>query len=214
MARYKIAPTKTNLIKTKQELEFAREGYELLEQKREILVAELLRLMDRAQSAQDEAELLLKEAFYALEQAVIRMGRNAVEHASLSVNIDCAISLSKRGIMGVEVPVVKTDYKDEPPYYSLSKTSFWLDESIERFRTVMKMMGRLAETRISLIRLAHEVNKVTRRVNALEKIYIPDYEETLRYIEDSLEEHDRESFFVLKLLKSRLQNNKEEEKVH
>lgn len=208
MARYKIAPTKTNLFKIKRDLEFAQEGYQLLEQKREILVAELMSLVDRTKDAQRNVEEGLKQAFYALEQAITRMGAHAVSQAALAVNIRSTISLSRRGIMGVEVPIVEAAYKDAPPYYSLSGTSFWLDESIEKFKGVLKLMGRLAEVRLSLLRLAREVKKTIRRVNALEKIALPDYRETLKYIQDVLDEQERETFFVLKLVKGRLQKKR------
>jgi len=57
---------------------------------------------------------------------------------------------------------------------------------------------------VSLARLAREVNKTIRRVNALEKIALPDLEETLKYITDALQEMERETFFTMKLIKNRL----------
>jgi len=206
MAKYKVAPTKTNLFKVKRDLQFAQEGYDLLEQKREILIAELMSLVDRTKDAQRKVGSGLADAFYALEQSVIRMGRRTVAQTALAVNVKASISLSHRSVMGVEVPIVKTVYKDIPPYYSFAGTSFWLDEAIDKFKNVLKIMGELAELRLSLLRLAREVKRTVRRVNALEKIALPDYKETVKYIQDVLEEQERESFFVLKLVKARLQN--------
>lgn len=208
MARYEVAPTKTNLFKIKRNLEFAQQGYELLEQKREILVAELMSLVEKTKHSQSKVEEGLKDAFYALEQSVTKMGRESVYKAALSVNFRSTVSLSCRGIMGVEVPVVKAEYKDSPPYYSLGGTSFWLDESIEEFKNVLKLLSELAELRLSLLRLAREVKKTIRKVNALEKIALPDYRETLRYIQNVLEEQERQNIFVLKLVKERLQAKK------
>ena len=73
---------------------------------------------------------------------------------------------------------------------------------------MLGLLGTLAEARISLMRLSREVGKTIRRVNALEKIFIPDYDETLKYIEMALEESEREAFFVLKLVKDRLSRRK------
>ena len=81
----------------------------------------------------------------------------------------------------------------------------WTDEAVVRFKNAIDAIGKLAESRISLIRLAREIQKTVRRVNALEKVFIPDYEDTVKYIEDSLEEADREAFFALKLVKGRLE---------
>ena len=204
MAKFDVAPTKTNLLKIKKDLSFAREGYELLDQKRQILVAELLGLVDRAVDSQKEVEEGLKKAFYALEEAIVGMGRRSVAQAALAVNLTSNISISRRGIMGVAVPVVETSYVDRPPYYSLGETSFWVDEAMSKFKEVLGLLGRLAQARISLMRLAREVKRTIRRVNALEKIYLPGYEQNLKYIEGVLEEQERETFFTLKLVKARL----------
>ena len=53
-------------------------------------------------------------------------------------------------------------------------------------------------------RLARELKKTQRRVNALDKIVLPQVRETRTYIETALEEKDREAFFVGKLLKKRM----------
>ena len=60
----------------------------------------------------------------------------------------------------------------------------------------------MASIRTIAWRLATEV-KTQRRVNALEKMVIPQTKETKEYIETVLEERERESIFVLKALKSK-----------
>jgi len=113
--------------------------------------------------------------------------------------------------MGVSLPAVTSTLSGEPPFYAPRPTHFWLDEAQLRFREVLRRLDAVAGTRISVFRLAREVRKSIRRVNALEKIYIPDYEEILKYIQDALEESDRESFFVLKLIKERLSRKRKGE---
>ena len=208
MAKYQVAPTKTNLMHIKRDLGFAKEGWELLDQKRKILVVELMGLIDRAVEAQEKVEAQLKEAYFALDQAMLRMGLRKVEIVSLGMNIKSEISFSQRRVMGVALPKVKVDFEDKSPYLADTSSSLWLDETIAKFRDVLKLMGTLAEARISLMRLAREVSKTIRRVNALEKIFIPDYEETLKYIEMALEEAERDAFFILKLVKDRLNARK------
>ncbi len=208
MPNYEIPPTKTNLLKLRRELRFATEGYELLEQKRQILVVELMSLMDRTADAQRDVEEKLADAYSSLEKAVMEMGRKSVSHHAIAVNMKSEISLSERRVMGVGLPVVRIDYEDYPPYYSPGDTSFWMDDAVSKFKELLKLVGRLAEMRISLMRLAREVNKTIRRVNALEKIAIPDYEETIKYIGNTLDELERESFATMKLVKERLGNKR------
>jgi V/A-type H+-transporting ATPase subunit D len=208
MARYEMAPTKTNLMKVKQDLGFAREGWELLDQKRKILIVELMGLIDRAVEAQEEVEAKLGEAFEALDQAILRMGRREINMIALGMNIESDISFSEKRVMGVSLPRVKVRFDDRSPYFAAAESSIWIDEAIKKFREVLRLLGTLAEARISLMRLSREVGKTIRRVNALEKIFIPDYDETLKYIEMALEESEREAFFVLKLVKDRLLRKK------
>lgn len=208
MARYEMAPTKTNLMKVKQDLGFAREGWELLDQKRKILIVELMGLIDRAVEAQEKVEAKLGEAFEALDQAILRMGRREINMIALGMNIESDISFSEKRVMGVSLPRVKVRFDDRSPYFAAAESSIWIDEAIKNFREVLRLLGTLAEARISLMRLSREVGKTIRRVNALEKIFIPDYDETLKYIEMALEESEREAFFVLKLVKDRLLRKK------
>ncbi|MFH1943302.1 MAG: V-type ATP synthase subunit D [bacterium] len=208
MARYKVVPTKTNLIKLRRDLSFIREGYNLLEQKRQILVVELMGLVDKTADAQERVEKALAEAFRVLQNAVLAMGRQWVLSVAPAVNIDSDISITMRRVMGVNLPRVEIAIKDIAPYYSFGETSFWVDETIARFKGLLQDVGKLAELRISLMRLAEEVRKTMRRVNALEKIAIPDYRESIKYIEDTLEESERETFATLKLIKERLEKKK------
>ncbi len=210
MARYEIAPTKTNLMKVKRDLGFANEGWELLDQKRKILVVELMGLIDRAVEAQNEVEKKLELAFEAVDQAMLRMGRRDLSLVALGMHIHSNIKFSERRVMGVSIPRVKVEFDDKSPYVAAAESSIWVDEATLRFREVLKLIGTLAEARISLMRLSREVAKTIRRVNALEKIFIPDYEETLKYIIMALDEMDREAFFINKLIKNHLLTRKEE----
>lgn len=212
MARYDVAPTKTNLMRVRKDLGFAREGWELLDQKRKILVVELMGLIDRAVEAQEKVEAKLVEAFGSLDQAILRMGRREVNLIALGMNITSDITFSQKRVMGVSLPRVRVEFVDKSPYFAAAESSIWIDEAIMKFREVLRLLGSLAEARISLMRLSREVAKTIRRVNALEKIFIPDYEETLKYIEMALEEAEREAFFVLKLIKDRLYRRKGEAK--
>jgi V/A-type H+-transporting ATPase subunit D len=205
MARYEVAPTRTNLLKLRDDLELAHEGHELLEQKREILVVELKGLTAKAVETQKQVDEELARAHSALMEAQLASGDSGISFAARAVNVKTDISLKERRIMGVAIPTVNVLLKDNAPYYGPQGTSVWTDEAVVRFKNAIAAIGRLAESRISLIRLAREIQKTLRRVNALEKVFIPDYEDTVKHIEDSLEEADREAFFALKLVKGRLE---------
>ncbi len=205
-----VAPTKSSLIKLKDELKFARLGYELLDQKRNILILELLNLVDQAVDYQERVEKALAEAFVALKRAGIDMGKLKVVQISRAINIEASLSIKQRRVMGVQLPVVETEFIHHKPYYSPTDTSFWVDGALQEFRKTLEMMGRLAELKVSIMRLAMEVKKTIRKVNALEKIAIPDLTETVDYVRNRLEENERDMFVLMKMVKDRLTKKEEE----
>lgn len=208
MAQLNYAPTKTNLLKLKNDLRFAQQGYELLDQKRNILIIELLALVDQAADFQARVEEALTRAYATLESAVLDMGRLKVQYLTGAVNIATDIRVGSRRVMGVSLPVINTEFQERSPYYSPAGTSFWIDNSLQSFKEVLMMLGKLAELKISVLRLANEVKKTIRKVNALEKIAIPDLRETVLYIQGRLEENERDMFVLMKLVKENLEKKK------
>lgn len=205
MAARNVAPTKTNLMGLRQELGLARQGHELLDQKRNILVIELLALVDQAADFEGQVNRSLADAYRSLEQAVLAGGRLQILHLSSAVNIEASIQLGQRKVMGVRLPVVSTDFVEHAPYFSPSGSSFWIDEAIEAFKEALGLAGKLAELKVSIVRLARDVRRTIRKVNALEKIAIPELEETVALIQERLEENEREMFVLMKMVKSRLE---------
>lgn len=208
MAKQNYAPTKTNLLRLKDDLKFAQQGYELLDQKRNILIIELLALVDQAVDFQDSVDKALAKAYESLEQAVLEMGKLKVQYLTGAVHIEADIKVSSRKIMGVSLPVIDTNFTEHSPYYSPVGTVFWIDSSLQSFKETLKLLGKLSELKISVLRLANEVKKTIRKVNALEKIAIPDLQEVVHYIQSRLEENERDMFILMKMVKRNLEKKK------
>ncbi|MBN2508906.1 MAG: V-type ATP synthase subunit D, partial [Spirochaetales bacterium] len=113
-----LAPTKTNLITLKNELKFANLGYELLDQKRNILVIELLNLVDQAVDFQEKVDASLKTAYHSLQESALSMGKLKVVNLSSAVHIEASVQIKQRKIMGVPLPVVETSFEEFAPHYS------------------------------------------------------------------------------------------------
>jgi len=208
MPKLSYAPTKTNLLRLKDDLKFARQGYELLDQKRNILIIELLAIVDQAVDFQNRVEKALAKAYEALEEAVLDMGRLRVQYLTGAVNIQTDITVRSRKVMGVILPVIETEFKENAPYYSPLETVFWIDSSLSFFKEVLKLLGKLSELKISVLRLANEVKKNIRKVNALDKIAIPDLKDVVSYIQSRLEENERDMFVLMKMVKENLEKKK------
>jgi V/A-type H+-transporting ATPase subunit D len=203
-----MAPTRSNLLKLSDDLKFAQLGHELLDQKRSILVVELLTLVDQAVDYQSRVQDALKEAQETLSDSIMHMGRLKVANLAGAVDIDYTITLGSRKVMGVQLPKVETTFVDHGPYFSSEGTSIISDLAVGKYRQALELMGRLAELKMSIMRLAREVKKTIRKVNALEKIVIPEDQMTIREMRGRIEEQERENFILMKVVKDRLEKAK------
>lgn len=199
-----LPATKSNLMKLKDELAFATQGQELLDQKRSILVVELLTLVDQAVDYQSRVEKALRVSNVSLQNTILHEGRLKTGNLAASINITSDYQLSERKVMGVHLPKVETNFQEHGPYFSPEGTTVLVEETIADYREALKLMGRLAELKVSIMRLAREVKKTIRKVNSLEKIVIPNTRSSLNQMSDRLEEAERESHILLKTVKNRL----------
>jgi V/A-type H+-transporting ATPase subunit D len=143
---------------------------------------------------------MLAAAYPALQKARVTMGRERVEWAALAVNKTVEVEIRNRGVMGVPLPTVTAQAAPAAMPYSLGDTMATIDDASEAFRRVINKVPALAELTTSAWRLARELRRTQRRVNALKHIFIPDYEETVSFIESVLEEREREETFRVKQL--------------
>jgi V/A-type H+/Na+-transporting ATPase subunit D len=210
MPRISVPPTRSNLIRIRKELQFAREGYVILDRKREVLTTELIRLAHEATEFQKKMWALMDKAYKAMEKAQLNEGREHVEWAALAAHKSADVQLRFRGIMGVAIPQVEASIDIPEMLYSLGDTSATMDEASATFRAALECIPEYTRLVTSVFRLANELRKTQRRVNALQHIFIPEYEETVSFIISSLEEREREETFRLKLLKTRAAKAKNE----
>jgi len=204
MAKLDMAPTKSSHLTLKRSLDFAKEGYDLLEQKRQILVLELMGRVEGARRAQADVDAAMAQAFTALREDALRAGAEAMAREAIGIVRDHRIDISSRPVMGLELPTVTAKNEPPRPEFGLGSGSVLSDEVMVRFTEALNAIAHLAEVENAVFRLASEVRRTQRRVNALSKVFIPDYEETIHYIEDVLEERERESFVIMKMAKARL----------
>jgi V/A-type H+-transporting ATPase subunit D len=171
---------------------------------------ELLTLVDQAVELEERMDEALDKAYRSLEEAVLRIGKLKVFNLGRTINIEAEIQIRQRRVMGVMLPIVETRFHEHPPFYSPEGTTIWIDSALDGFKNALELVGNLAEQKISIMRLAAEVKKTIRKVNGLQKIAIPDLEETLHYVRARLEENERDMFVLMKMVKSRLEKRKEQ----
>ena len=196
-------PTKGNLIAAKNSLALAKQGYDLMDKKRNILIRELMDLIDEAKDIQEEIDTTFTRAYACLQRANIQHGISKVEELAYTVPIEDSIQIQTRSIMGTEIPHIKYDEKQNDLTYSLGDTGESLDIAREAFRKVKDLTIKLAEVENSAYRLATNIKKTQKRANALKNITIPMYTNLVYNINNALEEKEREEFTRLKVIKRR-----------
>ena len=213
MAKLNLAPTKSNLLALRRQLAFAEEGYELLEQKRQILIFELMSRLNRAREVEQGLAESLRRAFSALTETLLDVGSESLDSATLGVRMDHQVTLAEQPLMGISIP--RVTLRTEPPgvQFGIGGTSAHTDVAMRRFLEVLPWVAELAALESAIVRLARELRKTQRRCNALSKIFIPEYRETINYISGALEEREREAFVILKMIRDRLARKADEELV-
>lgn len=196
-----VAPTKSNLMKAKSTLELSQKGFELLDKKRNVLIREMMELMNHAKNIQERIDTIFEEAYHALQVVNITLGIHNVEEIALAIPNDERFEVLYKSIMGVEIPSIRYTQRDIEPTYGFHRTNSALDTAIIKFNEVKYLIYEITELENSIYRLAKEIEKTRKRANALENIQIPKYKEQVKYIEEVLEEKEREDFFRLKRLK-------------
>ena len=184
-------------------LEFSIKGFELLDKKRNVLIREMMNLVSRAEKIQADIDFIFSEAYEALIKANITMGSSSVEEIAMSIPKDEDIKVLSKSVMGVEIPLLKYSTERKDVTYGFFRTNAALDTAVSKMNQLQLLIYELAEVENSVFRLAMEVKKTGKRANALEKIQIPKYRDLSKYIEEVLEEKEREDFFRLKKVKNK-----------
>ena len=197
MAVLNVNPTRLELSRLKKRLTTAVRGHKMLKDKRDELVRRYLDLIKENKTLREEVEKKIALANGHFVKASSVMSKEALDTALLMPKQEVFLSASSKNIMSVDIPVFKVETRtsNESDIYSygFGSTSFALDEAVDRVSDLLPDMLRLAEIEKSTSRMAAEIEKTRRRVNALEHVMIPRYKDTIRMITQKLEENDRSS---------------------
>lgn len=194
-------PTKGNLILAKNSLALSKQGFDLMDKKRNILIKELMELVDQAKDIQSQIDVTFRTAYSALQRANLDIGISYVQEISRTVPVEDSIQIKTRSVMGTEIPLVQANESSNAPTYAYYGTKASLDEANAAFEKVKQLTIRLSAVENAAYRLAINIKKTQKRANALKNITIPKYEELTKSISNALEEKEREEFTRLKVIK-------------
>ncbi len=201
-----ISPTRTELLTRKAQIRLAQQGAELLRGKREALVREFLGELQRFVDTRDALRRQLSDAKQSLMRSLSIDGPEAVISAGLAGRRPVELEAKERNIWGTRVVEVSTDYapreSGERGFTTLG-ASARIEETAERFETALELILKVAPLDRKLARLADEIRRTSRRVNALEQRLLPTLEGQVQYIRGVLDQREREDVLRLKHLKRR-----------
>ncbi|MCD6080902.1 MAG: V-type ATP synthase subunit D [Candidatus Omnitrophica bacterium] len=204
MIGYKTSPTRANLIRFKQELKLAHDGYELLDKKREVLLRELFRLIFEIKNLQEVISQKLPQIYEKFQVAETKLGRERMKNILNVTAKGREIRLLEKSVMGIHMPEVHLQEELKSSYYGPVHTPPELDETIKLLTEIFPTLLHYLELKYALVRVAQEVKRTERRLRALENIFIPEYKSDIVRIETYLEESEREEFFRTKKVKYRI----------
>lgn len=207
-----ISATRMELLNTRSRIRLAQKGHDLLKEKMDALVIELYAIKDEVREARKQVEKELRIAYQSLAKAEMIVGPDKIRDLAQYAPAVLEITPQTVSIMGVRSPrfiVNEIQKEGEDVFYGLTSSSAQLDRSIVYFRKSLKTLMVIAEKMTLLEKLAVEINKTKRRVNALNYILIPKLRATAKFIASTLEEQERETFSRLKRVKAILEAKKQ-----
>ena len=196
-----LPPTRTSLLRLRRELGDASQGHSLLERKREVLQRELRGMLNEIRHGEPLMRERFEAAYAAMREARLVMGSERLRWVALAPAAETKVLVDQRSVMGVALPQVHLQISPLPLPYSPYGISVRFDEARERWLEVGEHLGNWIETIGAVWRIAAELEKTQRRVNALEHILIPQYRKAIKHIESVLEEQEREAFAQAKRVK-------------
>lgn len=207
-----VNPTRQEFLKLKVKLKTAQRGHKLLKEKRDGLMKNFMAIIREAKDLRETIEKELGQGFFSLIFASAKMRRSEMNEALLVPTKTVSLEAETKNVMGVEVPMF--EYQEEGDFlaYDLATTSTSIDKGLQTFSDALKTMIKLAEVEHSAKLLAEEIEKTRRRVNALEYVFIPDMQETIKYIQSKLAEQERGTLITLMKVKELIEKQEAEAK--
>lgn len=211
-----VSVTRMELLARKAQIALATQGRELLEQKRTALMKEFMRTADTALERSDALQVSAAQASQALARAEAMAGTEAVRAAALASLGGFRLEVTTSSVMGVRVPHIEQKSASRSLLergYSIVGASISIDETASAFEREVEDILQLAEIELRLTRLGEEIQRTSRRLNALDHFLIPRLKAERDFIQMALDERERADHFRLKLVKRSLERKRELNKI-
>jgi len=208
-----VKPTRKNLMAIEDRIELSERGHDTLEQKRDGLIMEFMDILDQARDVRRNLSDDYERAQRKMDMARAMEGDVAVRGAAAALKEHPEITTQSKNIMGVVVPQIessKVRKSLDERGYGLLGSSARIDEAADAYEELLETVILAAEVETAMKKMLEEIETTKRRVNALEFKLLPDLHDNKEYIEQKLEEQEREEIFRLKKIKAKKEEEEKE----
>ena len=210
-----VKPTRKNLMAIEDRIELSERGHDTLEKKRDGLIMEFMDILDQAQDVRSDLDEKYERAQHNINMARAMEGDVAVRGAAAALKEHPEITSQSKNIMGVVVPQIestKVKKSLDQRGYGLVGTSARIDEAADAYEELLETVILAAEVETARKKMLDEIEKTKRRVNALEFKLLPELHGAQEYIEQKLEEQEREEIFRMKKIKAKKEEEQKAER--
>ncbi|MFB6146136.1 MAG: V-type ATP synthase subunit D [Halobacteriaceae archaeon] len=210
-----VKPTRKNLMEIEERIEFSEQGHDTLEQKRDALILEFMDILDQAKDVRSTLQSDYETAQQKIDMARAMEGDVAVRGAAAALKEHPEITTESKNVMSVVVPQIessKVQKQLDERGYGVLGTSARIDEVADAYEELLETIVLAAEVETSMRKMLEEIETTKRRVNALEFKLLPELRESRDYIEQKLEEQEREEIFRMKKIKDKKEAEAKEER--
>jgi V/A-type H+-transporting ATPase subunit D len=204
------AKNKTALLELKKDLELVHSGAEILEEKRNILLKEIISLLDQVEEAREKLNKSVQQSYQTLIKAFMESGKVQLKREAALPVFKGKLHVYEKSFIGILVPKITYELEQVRFPLDISGETLFLEVARKSFIDSTDNILSLAEIEFKAWRLAGELKKTVVRVNALQKYYVPEYDKAIKETSASLEEIEREFLVVIKNQKRDKAYNDEE----
>ena len=196
------AKNKTALLELKKDLALVHNGAQVLEEKRNILLKEIISLLDEVDEERAKLNEAVRQSYRLLTKAFMESGKIQLKREAALPVFNGKLHVYERSFMGILTPKITYELQQVRSPLDIASETLFLEVARKSFIQTTVQILALAEVELKAWRLAEELKKTVVRVNAMQKYYVPEYEKAIKETAASLEEAEREFLIVVKKIKN------------
>ena len=144
--------------------------------------------------------------------AEILAGSMRLENEAMKIPQMSNLQVSSKSVMGVRIPKLAGGRMEDMYTDYLLELPASINEAIMAYQKIHKIVLDVAEKETALRKLLYEIEKTKRKSNAIENVFIPRLQAAVKFITFRLDEIERDTFIMLKIVKRKMGEREQEQK--